>query len=651
MDILGYYNLAREISEKCQVDERIIRSHFHGLLKSKIDELALKKIIVGRSQLGGDDWLLAVESIEDVFRVIDSVLDHNTGYKNYEKMPLEIGVGLGEFDRWAELRGNKLVTENSTIDFLKSNIIGTYKAQFKKQHGQSVISTYVVITSPVFQKLEIWERFFCEESKIDGQLLFYVVNVNAIKRRAMVFDFLKRIGTGSDSLLGRIDSIFVPPNEYEEIKHRLDDKKIVFLIGDPEIGKTYCALQLMWEYYQKGYLPVWEIGGEPLQREKVRRKISDCRIKDNSITYLEDIFGKTKFEDREDLRRTIGVFLDKIEHSSARVIISSREKVFREYEKEKLSQSDLRQYSIELALMKPSYSKDKLYRILVLWAMHFGCKWLENTDFAVSVVQLATKSLATPLSLRDFASESVQSVDLETIKAIISKKSKETKNAFAEEITQMHKESLLFFSIVCLLQPIEPVKLEQLYTDLCKDFQLDLDSNSFNDLENQYDSKIRRDDAHSELSFKHPSYEEGVVNCWNKSGISKFLLEIIQKLMKDDQPRVRGSCGYSLLKFYSDIEFKNNANEIIHRVIKDEKAEARRGVAEAVSVYFSSIPLTLSLDLLSLTVSDNNRFVRRYGIEAVASNFVKLPNDFAVKAISEALNDRAAEVRARQFMP
>ncbi len=645
VDILGFDNLAKEISGKCQVDERIIRSHFQGLLKSKIEELNSKRIILGKTQLGGDDWLLAVDSIEAVLTTISKILDHNTGYLNYEKMPLEIGVGIGEFDRWAELNGNKLIVENSAINFLKSNIIGTYKEIYKKKNSQSIASTFVVLTKSVVAMLQVWDKFFCKGVKNSESELFYIAEVEAIKRRASVFEFLKKIGTTPDGSFGRIDSIFIPPNEYEEIKENLEKQKIVFLIGDPEIGKTYCAIQLMWEYYQKGYVPIWELGGEPPQRERVRRKISDCQIKESSITYFEDIFGKTKFEDREDLRRNIAGFLNKVEQSNARAIISSREKVFSEYEREKLSQSDLRKYSIEMALMKPSYTKEKMNLILAIWAKQFDCKWLSDTELAVSIIGLATNSLTTPLSLHDFASESANYKDLESIKTIINKKSKETKNAFAEEIAQMNKEGLLFFSLVCLLQPVDPTKIEQLYNDHCKTLGLNLELNSFRELENQYISKITRDETHGEFNFKHSSYEEGVVTCWNRRGISDFLLDKIWKLMEDEQPRVRGSCGFSMVKFFRDINFQNDAEKIIYRVIKDKKTASRIGVAEAVSVYFSSIPLALGLKLLPLMIDDKNRYVRRYGVEAVASNFAKMPYDFAVRVLSGALNDRAAEVR------
>ena len=476
---MGFDALSKEIAKNCGMEERIIREHFRGIMEQKILGLMAKKTIIGKVQLGGDDWLLAVNSVTNLLQTIAEILDHNTGYSNYPKVPLEIAVGLGEFDRWAQLNGNKLIIENSTVDFLKSNIVKVFTDSYKKQNGKSITSTFILFTYTAFNSLDIWDKVICKKITLTPDLHIFVADASAILKRIQLINFLKTIGTTNDGAYGRIDSIFVAPNEYEAIRALLEKKKIVILIGDPEIGKTYCAIQLMWEYYQKGYIPIWEAGGEPPQRERIRRKISDCQVKQGSVTYYEDIFGKTKFEDREDLRRNIATFLNKVEQTKCRVILSSRENVFTEFEKEKLSQSDLRQYLIQMALMKPSYSKEKMYEMLALWAIQFRCRWLTNNSLARTIIHLATKSLTTPLALKDFASESANYSDIDTLLSIIKNKSMETKSSFAEEIAHMSKECRLFFSLLCLLQPVQPAKIEVLYSDISKTMGLNSEFTNF----------------------------------------------------------------------------------------------------------------------------------------------------------------------------
>jgi hypothetical protein len=70
-----------------------------------------------------------------------------------------------------------------------------------------------------------------------------------------------------DDKYRRIESLFVKPREYEAMLNRLEHSHILFIIGDPGIGKTYTAAMLLKHYFAKGYVPVWYTG---LEREERR---------------------------------------------------------------------------------------------------------------------------------------------------------------------------------------------------------------------------------------------------------------------------------------------------------------------------------------------------------------------------------------------
>ena len=48
------------------------------------------------------------------------------------------------------------------------------------------------------------------------------------------------------------DQRFYPPKEYTSITEAIKTKPITILIGPPAIGKTFTALQVLWEAYQEG---------------------------------------------------------------------------------------------------------------------------------------------------------------------------------------------------------------------------------------------------------------------------------------------------------------------------------------------------------------------------------------------------------------
>jgi hypothetical protein len=57
-----------------------------------------------------------------------------------------------------------------------------------------------------------------------------------------ISDFLYKVGLESE-LYKWINELYIPPLEYEEIKDVLKEKRIVFITGEREYGKTYTALR------------------------------------------------------------------------------------------------------------------------------------------------------------------------------------------------------------------------------------------------------------------------------------------------------------------------------------------------------------------------------------------------------------------------
>jgi hypothetical protein len=653
LDILGFEEMAREISEKLGVSERKVRDDFVRVINEKVKEVEDKGEIVGKRFGEGEDWLLVTPSLDSVFKIITIILDHNTEYKHYEKVPLEIGIGVGKYDKWARLDGSRLITETSTIKFLKTPIIDYYREWYRRTYSSSIRSTFIVLTELVYNEMERFDKEICKKVEYDSRpqmkkknkFSFFIAETEKVIQRGMVFDFLERIGKSRSSWYRRIDRIFVPPNEYKNIIDCLEKWKVVFLVGDPEIGKTFTSLRILWEYYSQGYHPIWYSGSELGERIKIRQIMSDCKIVENSVVYLEDPFGKTRFEDREELRRTIGSFLSRIQVLNARVLITSREEVFKQFNREKLSQSDLQALTVEMRLMKPSYDRKQMETILLNWATEFGCNWLQRDDIRSFIIAKMVGTLTTPLSLRDFALASKDITDVNTIESLIKEKSREVKEAFAEEIAKMNKEKIMFLSLVYILHLLKTEKIKTIYNDKCHKFRLDSETNPFDYLLDHFESRISQGKDDAAFKFAHPSYEEGLVLSWNKIGVKPLLLKLVNELVKDNDWFVRGLCGFCLTKNFSDISFKDEGTAIIKAVLHDKNADARNGVAEAVRYFFGDISDELAFDLLNIMINDKNRFIRAAAIATVGENFKRFPIQESLRLISRGLEDRAAWVR------
>ncbi len=371
LDILGFERLAEEIEEERGIESREVREKFIAVINERVKMLERAGRIIGKKYGESDDWLLLTDSLENAFKSILDILEHHTPYKGYEKIPVEIAIGSGDYDKWASFDGKELIIENSTIKFIKIKIIGYYHDWCKQNHkNESPKSTFISITDSAYNELEPRDRRICQ--KIEYQykkdnvkeevITFFVADVDKVQQRGRVFEFLEKIGYTGSKWYGRIDEVYVPPLEYEDMAETLKEKRIVFITGTPEYGKTFTVVRLMWEYYNSGYEPRWIKGGELTERIEVRRKLEDIRaeLKPGHIIYFEDPFGRTKYERRAGLEREIGTIISTVRQvKDAYVILTSREEVFKEFEKEKLSAKVLKEFERKLNVKKPSYDAEK----------------------------------------------------------------------------------------------------------------------------------------------------------------------------------------------------------------------------------------------------------------------------------------------------
>ena len=393
IDILGYAELPEIIatySHRSSPD--IIRDEFVELIKRKISNLQEKGKIIGVNYGGRDDWILITDSMDLVFEILTEILDHDTGYENYEHIPLEIAVGIGEYDKWADFDGKNIVKNKATIDFLNTYIINYYRKWYKNQNKQPISSSFLLFTETAYEYLESFDKKSCfkisykkEEIKSED-ITFYKGNINKVQQRGRVYNFLIKIGQPYIDKFRRIDDLYIPPKEYEEIKNILKEKKMVFITGTPEHGKTYTAVRLLWEYFNNGYEPKWIKGKERAERTYVRECLENIQtyLKPKHIIYFEDPFGSFEYEKRESLERELEIIIDTVKRSEdAYAIITSREEVFKKFKDENyLSAKDIEDFEEKINFKKQSYGFKERAEILLQWAEVNDCKWLHNTTSA-----------------------------------------------------------------------------------------------------------------------------------------------------------------------------------------------------------------------------------------------------------------------------
>lgn len=329
IDMLGYEKLPEILSNESGYDEDYERNRLLEILKNIVTRINIKYI-----RDSTDSFIFEINDVNTVFEILNKLIYLKTYHKKFSYIPLEVGVGVADYNTDNDF---ELTVKRDVIKFLKSYIISEYREWYKHKHNESIIKTFIVITKEFFNDLEPFEQKECEEI-CQNNKIFYVIDQKIINQRAMVFDFLGKIGYEKSTLYSRIDSVYIQPPEYSDIIKTLEEKQVVFISGTPEYGKTYTAVKLLWEYYKKGYNPIWIKGEEPIERVDLRKQMEniDAVLKPKNIVYFEDPFGKTNYENPYNLERKMGTIIETIRNiKDSYVIITSREEVFKQFEKEK----------------------------------------------------------------------------------------------------------------------------------------------------------------------------------------------------------------------------------------------------------------------------------------------------------------------------
>jgi hypothetical protein len=166
------------------------------------------------------------------------------------------------------------------------------------------------------------------------------------------------------------DQRFVPPREYDEILKAVNDASITILVGPPAIGKTFTALQLLWQSFCQDRTISWitpsryittegavtddrplpdmkqridlltrQLGTEARQVPLDPAEFITAHLKPNSTIYIEDPFGKLDEEFSYslhtyrffDLDQFISAIRKGTSRYGCRIIISSREGLFEQW--------------------------------------------------------------------------------------------------------------------------------------------------------------------------------------------------------------------------------------------------------------------------------------------------------------------------------
>jgi hypothetical protein len=629
IDILGFENRAKGIVDTYDLhDQNVKPSHIRyklrQLIKNKVEDLKNRKSFIGIST-GRDDWLIVSEDFQKLLISIYEIIELQQDF------PFEIALGSENYQENTDFNSDSFIDEDPTIYFLKNNIIGEYSKLYKATHNESIRTTFILFTENLYQKLDYSDQEIFNPQKYRKKYLYYVDTVS-FKRWAKSLNFLNTLGIHKGSIYEGIDRLFVIPKEYNEIKKVLENNKVVVITGNPESGKTFTAVRLLWEYYLKGYQPIWESAENSLYEKKERFEKIESDLKEKQIFYFEDPFGENKYEKLELLEKKITTIIDKIrEFENIYLVITSRSEIFQEFNSHNYS-IDFGKVVQKLNTKSNLQDYNEREKLLLLWAKKNRCIWLSNVELKTYILEQLKLpiNLPTPLRIRDFCVTSCNITDSAILHEKIIEKSRDAAVSFADEISTLSEDKILFLSFPFTSGSFKLEFVKEKYIEIVQEFGIK-DALNFSSVIGWFrGDKIEV--FNDRIRFSHPTYLQSLKylliakECSTTifpEIYSKFLWKLaedenatgyisrviadnynhlpneIQRLLftlaKNDS--VKKSVTRTLVYNYSNLP--KEAQTLLHNLYMEDKL--KKDIARAITDYFYVVPEELKTLLFDMS--------------------------------------------------
>lgn len=130
------------------------------------------------------------------------------------------------------------------------------------------------------------------------------------------------------SEISKKEKYFVKTKAFEESLKCLDENGIVFITGNPGVGKTITSEMLAMHYATQGFSVKYTTNTSDLSY--LKKSLSRDKDK-KEIVYIDDCFGQVYFQMRENQNKELLSLIKYINlHSNKRLILNSRVTIFRE---------------------------------------------------------------------------------------------------------------------------------------------------------------------------------------------------------------------------------------------------------------------------------------------------------------------------------
>jgi hypothetical protein len=350
--------------------------------------------------------------------------------------------------------------------------------------------------------------------------------------------FLRSIGYDPEldvlrSPFKNLPTLYVKPTEYKDIRSKLEREHVVFIISEPHLGKTYTALYILWEYYQKGYETL-HIRHDRLvtlltqHNDDMKKLLLSLFTSENElrIIHFDDPFGETMKRRTDDaFAKELDTFLDLARgYEHLRIIVTSRLNIYTDAMALAPNRTKVKKLE-KYIQVHTSYDRDILLDILHRYIRLYKPLWAGDKKIIATLNDQLPDMLPAPHNIEFFVRTSESLDSLEDVLHHV-EKSKEMIKALGTWMSSLPCEEQFFLtwleicSTTSILFPdtsaskmdFESAYKETLMYLFKRNYIEGISTSPFSRAKDKFDIILlenRDTDAEtSKFDFVHPSYHE-----------------------------------------------------------------------------------------------------------------------------------------------
>ncbi|MBM3239856.1 hypothetical protein FJZ31_26530 [Candidatus Poribacteria bacterium] len=388
--------------------------------------------------------------------------------------------------------------------------------------------------------------------------------------------------------------LYVEPIQLNsEIIPLLEQEHIVFIVGDPHMGKTYTALMLLWRNFLDGFNPIW-VTTSQLQQffasgPGAFERFYQEYLLDKHCIYIEDPFGRTDPLNIHEFVANIHNLVIEAKRRNLRIIVTSRTAQF-----DSVLKIGVRDYVVYLRRFMQlggTYSNDDLKEILHRYAELYRPHWMGQPtleDIAMRQAEL----LGAPHNIELFVRASIHASSISEIKCFGST-SRDVEVEIAGEFSRLGaKDKAFLFAVIFFAGfDIDESKTKIIFHDVCASGVQMCGTDAWQLSRSRLDRYVGTASGLGSkyLIMRHPSYEEAFIGLVKTDLETRLDVEnALQILVSKRELWIRVCVIECILRLGLDSLGEEESVELLRQLLEDESAIVRQGAIAACIRDFKS---------------------------------------------------------------